>query len=608
MPSRVLSQDASIRAEVNKTTFSTDELVILTVTISDDSAQQPRPILPQLAGLAVVDLDLATSVDTVNGKIYTEVIYTYRLQPRQTGSLTIPPVAVEIDGKRFESPAISIKVTQGSAPAPSPGNGAAIPEGVTPPAGLTGQDFFVESVVDIPRPYLNQQLIHTFRFYQAIQLYKKPNYEEPLFPGFEKVGLPVRQYNLEVASRIYLITEIRTILFPKNSGRLTIQPARLVLLGNYYEEPVELYTEPVGVEVQPLPGGAPPGFQGAVGQYQIKSWFSPAVAVINQPATFYVAVSGMGNIAALPEPVWPQIKWWRAYDTLTSLTTELKNDELMTGTRVFERLVVPGQLGEQTVLPAALVYFDPIAAEYRTIESEPVSIEIIEAPTPVPITPTAVAAVATEPAPEVTGEPQPALPDAVSRDFSNSSGLSSWSIQVPVLPLVLLALCGAIPLAALAGAGGVWLWQQRHRPRTAPVTTSPPVMAQLLAKLKSKSSEAKLQPAHEALKPTSQMIHPVLAEAMKEGNDNYRTIQRAFTHYFEVKLARPVKGLTRTELVNHLRTRGLTDSLLVEVEHCLAECEIGRYSPAVKDAGWSLMATVDQLLFKLDQVFNESTT
>ena len=85
LPQVARGQDSPITAWVNSTTVSTDELVVLTVKVVDDSAQQPRPLLPRLDGLAVVDLDIATDVSLVNGQIHTEVIYTYRLQPRRTG-------------------------------------------------------------------------------------------------------------------------------------------------------------------------------------------------------------------------------------------------------------------------------------------------------------------------------------------------------------------------------------------------------------------------------------------------------------------------------------------------------------------------------------------
>ncbi len=592
LPAGAVAQETSITASVDKSDVSTDELVVLTIQVIDASPRQPRPLLPHIDGLAVIDLDLTTSVTNENGTLYTEVLFTYRLQPRRTGRLTIPPIPIEFNDKVLETKPISLNVTQGKAPLPSSGN-EVNPDDITPPPDLKEQDFFIESLVDIQQPYVHQQIIHTFRFYQAIQLYKEPNYDEPLFTGFETAGLPVRQYNLEIGGRTYLINEIRTMLFPKKVGTVTIRPARLVLLGNFYEDPVEMYSEAVTVEVRALPDDAPAGFNGAVGQYDLKAWFRPTVAVVNQPSTFYVAISGAGNMNLLPEPSWPQTDWWRAYDTLTSVTTDITEDKLMTGTRVFERLVVPGQTGEQTIPPAQFVYFDPLAGEYRTISSEPLTVEVIPAPTPDPTDPTPTVTVT--PAPTHTPvpiadagqpaafEPEPAV--EVNPPGVDSQNLLAGLVQLPLATLMFLSMCGLLPLAAAAGAGGLWLWQRRQGQNQFPVRPSPP-------------------PAEPADKPqpttTTSTIHPALAAAMKESDDNYKTVQMALNSYLSETLQRPVNGLTQAELGRYLEQHGLDESLIQAIQSCLTRCEMERYGPATNDSGWSLMTTADELLVKLD--------
>jgi hypothetical protein len=576
LPSPVQAQDSPITAAVNKTHYSTDELVILTVTVVDDSALQPRPILSRLDGLAVIDLDISTDVGLVNGKIHTEVTYTYRLQPRRTGTLTIPPVTVKIDGEIFKAAPLSLEVSQGAPPAPSSGN-TARPANITPPAALQGQDFYIESQLDPSNPYLGQQLIYTFRFYQAIQVYRQPEYDGPLFTGFESMGLPVRQYNLDVNDRTYLITEIRTALFAKSPGRLTIGPARMMFPGNIYEEPVEMYTEPLTLEVKPLPGNAPPEFSGAVGQFKIESSLSPQVAIVTQPSTLFVALSGTGNIQALPEPLWPELNGWRIFESLSSLTTDTSPEGQMTGTRMFERLVVADQTGEYTIPPAKYVYFDPVAGEYRTITSASLAVKVIPAPTPEP-TPSAVAtpaatAVTALSATTPLPDQQTVKPGLV--DLPATRPALTW----PVMGLLFIGLCGALPLAAVLGAGGVWWWQRRRTRGPAP--------------LASKST-------HQELRQPGQKIHPSLAAAMRINDDNYKTVSQALHHYLSDMLQLPVHGLTRTELARRLGQRGVSQGLIERIEGCLAQSEMSRFGPTSDDAGWSLMAETDALLRELD--------
>ncbi|HMR68098.1 MAG TPA: BatD family protein, partial [Anaerolineae bacterium] len=220
IPTLVYAQDSPVTVSVNSSEVSTDDLVYLTVTAVNDSPRQPRPILPPLDGLSVIDLDIATNVTLVRGQIQTQVVYTYELQPRRTGTLTIPAIPVKFnDDEVVETVPLSLKVTQGAAPAPSPHH--AVPPGnVKPPPELNDQDFFVEAVVDQGNPFVGQQLTYIFRFYQAIKIYRPPQIEMPLFNGFETLGMPVQEYNLDLGDRTYLVMEMRTALFPKSSGNL----------------------------------------------------------------------------------------------------------------------------------------------------------------------------------------------------------------------------------------------------------------------------------------------------------------------------------------------------------------------------------------------------
>jgi hypothetical protein len=574
------AQDSPITVTVNKNHYTTDELVTLSVTVIDASPEQPRPILPELDGLAVIDFNIASNVSTVQGQIYTEVVYTYKLQPRRTGSLIIPSIPVKIDGQVFKSAPISIMVTQGSPPAPSPGNAVA-PQDIIPPSDLTGQDFFVEALVDIPSPYIGQQFIYTFRFYQAIQVHRQPQFEMPIFNGLETIGLPVQEYNLDLADRTYLITEIRTALFPKTVGSIHIGPARLMFPGNYFEQPIELYTEPLTLQVKPLPDNAPPGFAGAVGQYTIEAWFSPQVAVHNQPSTYSVVISGVGNVRALPQPIWPPLHEWRTYDSLTSMTTDIKDGQ-MVGTRVYERLIISDQLGDITIAPTTFVYFDPIAAEYRTISTKPLSVRVIPVPTPNPATATAIATAPT--ATPIAALDSSAAPTPPNNQFVNrvlaDSLEPAWQTVVP-FGLILVAACGAIPLAMATGAGGLWLWQKRQQ---------------------------RLKAEAEALKSPGQKMHEALLKALPGNDDNYRVVSRALNAYLSEVLQAPTKGLTRTELAKQLQKRGLDKAQIDKINDYLAQSEMGRFGPKTDDAGWELLAKTDALLFELDVRFGKRKT
>jgi hypothetical protein len=576
-PIDVYSEDPPITANLNHDHYTTDELVILSVTvINDDSPQQLKPNLPPLDGLSIVNFDIATSVRDINGRIQTEVIYTYQLQPRRTGDITIPPIAVDVDGRTYRTSPLSLTVSQGSAPAPSPGN-AVPPVSIIPPTDLQGQDFFVESVVDVSSPYIGQQLVYTFRFYQAIKLYQKPQYDMPIFNGLDTIGLPVQEYNVEADGRAYLVTEIRTALFPKHDGSIVIGPARLTFPGNFFEDPIELLTNPVNLRVLPLPDNPPPGFNGAVGQYQMEASFSPQVAIANQPSTYQVAISGNGNIHVLPQPIWPILNGWRIFDSDSSLTTGM-NGDVMTGTRIFELVIASDNLGDFNIPPTKLVYFDPVAAEYRSISTKSIPGRIIPAPTPNPKTATAVAISALPTAtPVIFNSSSPFDNQPVNQILPDSLEMS-FPMALSIAAILFWIVCSAIPVAAVTGAGAVWMWHQKKH---------------------------QVEKEATVLKQPSKTMHPTLAAALAQNNDNYKAASEAMNVYLSQALSVSATGLTRTELANHLHRRGVPKSLINKIKDYLARSEMGRFGPKSDDNGWELLARTDELLFELDKAFDE---
>ena len=283
----VLAQ-SPITAEVDQTRLTIDEQVILTVTVNGDFLNIPRPDLSQLQNFVVVSSSTSTQVSIVNGKMTSQGVFIYRLQPLEEGNLIIASIEVNIGGQIYQTEPIEIEVVADDRPGTPPAQ--AVPETGTPDA-LRGQDFFVEAEVDNSSPYLGQQIIYTFKLYQAVSFFGQPDYTPPTFTDFwssEILSQP--HYNIQADGREYVVTEIRTALFPANLGLITIEPAGLVIPGGLLNPDIKLETEPITVDVRPLPAGAPADFSGAVGQFEIRANLSAVESKVNEPITLVVEV------------------------------------------------------------------------------------------------------------------------------------------------------------------------------------------------------------------------------------------------------------------------------------------------------------------------------
>ena len=103
-----------IVAGVDRLDLSTDEIVTLTVVVNAASRNPPQPELPDLDGFSIVGNSTSTQMSMINGVISNNVVYSYRLQPYRTGTLTIEPVKLTLNGQTYLTNPINIEVSQGS--------------------------------------------------------------------------------------------------------------------------------------------------------------------------------------------------------------------------------------------------------------------------------------------------------------------------------------------------------------------------------------------------------------------------------------------------------------------------------------------------------------
>src|SRR5205823_13390231 len=66
---------------------------------------------------------------------------------------------------------------------------------------------------------------------------------------------------------------------------------------------IKVKSEPVALQIKPLPPGAPPAFSGAVGNFTIAAAADPKKVQIGDPITITAKISGRGNFDRVSTPV-----------------------------------------------------------------------------------------------------------------------------------------------------------------------------------------------------------------------------------------------------------------------------------------------------------------
>lgn len=554
-----LAQSAPITATVDRTILSTKEQLTLTVTVTGDFLDIPNPDLSQLTDFVVVSSSTSTQVSIINGDLTTQGVFVYQLQPLREGGLVISPISINLNGQVFQTEPIDVRVVGSNTPLPTP-----TPDNEVP-GSIEGQDFFVEAKVDNPKPYLGQQITYTFKLYQASGFIGQPDYQPPSFTNFWSQTIATQPtYNMRMGGRDYMITEIRTALFPANLGPVTISPAKIVIPNFPYQD-IVLETEPVTIEVQSLPDGSPTDFKGAVGQFEIKVGLSENETKVNEPVTLIIEIKGAGNIEALVEPPLPKLSNWRIFDSQAQSNIEIQGDKVY-GTRRFERLIVPGQPGNFTIPPVNFTYFDLEASQYRTISSQPVPV-VVRPGEGEDLPPPIVAGPNKQEVTLLAGDIRHIKPVPASLSSEESSLFGQplyWSAWI--LPVLVV--------------GSVWVWQNRRQ------------------YLLMNAAYARSQGARRvALK--------ILVEAQRSGADSYAAAHHALLGYLSDKMNRPTAGLTNDGLIALLKTTKLNPVLLGRVQDTLAQIDIGRFAPGGEAAVGSFLSETQKLINDLEKSFKE---
>jgi len=371
--------DASLTAKVDRTELSTDDTLLLTLTLQTPDGSAPRLTLPALDGFRVAGSSTSSQLSSINGALSSSTTYAFRLQPTGAGTFRIPILTYDWNGQPLSTEAIEITVTQGTGAASQPApqsSGSATPAD-DKVSRVGNSDFFIETSVDKMTPYQGEAVKHVTRLYSSMMLLGQPDYQAPQFIGFWHADEPEVQQSQATASdgTTYDVTEITTWLFPTAAGQATLDPVKITVPGGFFSADVDLQSEPLSIEVQPLPAGAPADFNGAVGQFQLSATPDRTSTRLGEPITLRVELIGTGNWGTLGDPLWPSDKQWRVFNNKTDSQRKVVNGE-MTGSRVYEQLFTPLTEGQLKLPAITYSYFDPATKQYQTLSADALTIDV----------------------------------------------------------------------------------------------------------------------------------------------------------------------------------------------------------------------------------------
>ncbi len=354
----------------------------LTLVIEVQGTQDVEP--PALSGLDAFDASYAgpsTQMSIVNNRYSASVRHRYTLRARQAGRFRLGPFRVEHQGREYQTETVEVEIRGGRPARARPGQ--------------TGKDVWLEITTPEHEVFLHQRVPLEVSLYVGGVRVADAQY--PLLPGdgvaLEAFEEPVRQRRT-VGDRVFRVLRFRTTLVPLRSGTIELGPASLRLnvirrtpspslnlfdrffsdsLFGAERRPRTLRSEPLSLRVRPLPeAGRPATFSGAVGQFELDVTAEPTQLRVGDPLSLRMLLNGAGRVTDAQPPSLVNTEGFRTYRP--------QMDQPDPDTTVFEQVLIPQDETLDAIPAVHFSYFDPEAAQYRTLSSQPIRLLLQPAP------------------------------------------------------------------------------------------------------------------------------------------------------------------------------------------------------------------------------------
>ena len=331
----------------------------------------------------------SSSYQVINGKTSSSlsISYTFTLQGLKTGTYSVPPASIMVDGQKHSSNGLSIKVLPDDG---SDAAGSSAAQSGASTAKITNDKIFIRTNVSKSSVYEQEPVVVTYKLYTLADVAGMNNMKMPDFNGFLKQELDQSQnkqlsYENFNGKNYGTIVLYQVLLYPQRTGDITIDKASFeavirvqnkTQVRSIFDDFFDSYTNvnkalvapAVKVKVYPLPGAKPAGFSGTVGQLSMSSTISATQVKANEAVTLKVVISGSGNMKLIKNPDIELPEGFEIYDPKVNnnFKTTLSG---VSGTKTIEYLFIPRNAGDFEIPAAEFVYFDLQEKTYKTLRT-----------------------------------------------------------------------------------------------------------------------------------------------------------------------------------------------------------------------------------------------
>ena len=382
----IVAQDATLKAKVSKNKLGVNQRLRIEFSINKQGGDDFSP--PKFTNFKVVGgPSQSVSQSWVNGKVSFTQSYTYIIQPKKKGELTIGSASIKINDKIVKSKPVKIIVL----------DAVEIPKDPNDPNYVAQQNIHLVAEVSNSKPYVGEGIYVEYRLYvsENINVYDTSVTEAPQYNGFWNQdikinGFPVKMGKYNGEDYRYIVLQ-KALLIPTKTGKLTLDPMKMdIVIGvptgraDFFVNIItrnirkEFASAKKVIKPKDLPlENKPENFNGAVGSFKFDVSLSKDILKANESSQIKLSVSGKGNLKLfeLPEVTTPV--------ELEKYQPERKEKVRVSASGISGSVsdlytIVPQYKGKYKIPKVAFSYFNPKEKKYKTITTEDFFVDVLE--------------------------------------------------------------------------------------------------------------------------------------------------------------------------------------------------------------------------------------
>ena len=390
------------KAEVN------GELRVQFVLTGAEGEGFTPPIFNDFEILAGPSVSSFSNVYVSNGRSssQTSTTYTYILSPKRKGALKIGSASVHAGGKTYQTVATTVNVN-GEARSNGTNMGASASSAPTTNniqtsgSRISPNDLYLTADLNKKEVYEQEAVMLTYRYHAkvGVALTQISLSQKPELQGFWTQEIPesrnVSPKAATIGGKMYAVgPAFQYLVFPQQTGTLTIPSVSFTCDvaqkddaidevdaffngGGMINKKVQVTSADNQLRVLPLPLPKPQNFSGGVGQFQVTAELISPQPRTNDIGTLRITVTGTGNLKLIKAPI---ILFPKDFDSYPAKVTDNVQitPEGITGNMQFDYNFVPKRVGNYTIPPVQLVYFDPNQKRYATAQTSSIALKILK--------------------------------------------------------------------------------------------------------------------------------------------------------------------------------------------------------------------------------------